>query len=182
MGTYKGFSNGWRAYRWSENENKMVYSGCYINEETAAHASDTLARELMNNGEHRHMLNFPDENIGLHVGQDGTCLFYLGIYQTIAGHRFKRWQAHRWNKDEARTDSNACCYKNEETAAHASDTLAKQLSRNGQQGHKFNFPEFDWSDQEIYPEIAMIFDPNFKELRKNRNKRKRYNEDLSQNN
>ena len=41
----------------------MVYNGTiYKDEETAARASDTLARKLMANGEQNHRLNFPDNN------------------------------------------------------------------------------------------------------------------------
>ena len=40
----------------------MSYNGRYDNEETAAHASDTLARKLMSNGEQGHKLNFPDDD------------------------------------------------------------------------------------------------------------------------
>ena len=51
----------WRAIRWSKIDYTMTYSGPYKNEETAAHASDTLARKLMTNGEYGHKLNFPDD-------------------------------------------------------------------------------------------------------------------------
>jgi hypothetical protein len=34
----------------------------FKDEETAAHATDTLARKLMANGEKNHKLNFPDDN------------------------------------------------------------------------------------------------------------------------
>ena len=40
----------------------MLYNGSYDNEETAARASDTLARKLMANGEQAHKLNFPDDD------------------------------------------------------------------------------------------------------------------------
>ena len=44
----------------------MLYNGCYDDEKTAAHASDTLARQLMENGEQGHKLNFPDEYTEVH--------------------------------------------------------------------------------------------------------------------
>ena len=44
----------------------MIQSGTYKNEETAARASDTLARELMANGEQGHKLNFPDDDTEVH--------------------------------------------------------------------------------------------------------------------
>jgi hypothetical protein len=40
--------------RKSKNENKIFFYGFYDNEETAAHASDTLARKLLANGEKGH--------------------------------------------------------------------------------------------------------------------------------
>ena len=36
----------------------MINHGSYENEEAAAHASDTLARKLIANGEQGHKLNF----------------------------------------------------------------------------------------------------------------------------
>ena len=48
----------------------MVSNGCnYENEETAAHASDTLARKLMENGEKALKLNFPDDYTEVHRGK-----------------------------------------------------------------------------------------------------------------
>merc|ERR1712098_221453 len=52
----------WRAVRWSKNEGRQLYNGSYKDKETAAHASDTLARKLTKNGEQNHKLNFPDDN------------------------------------------------------------------------------------------------------------------------
>ena len=40
-------------------------------------------------------------------------------------------------------------YENEETAANASDTLARKLMKTGEQNHKLNFPE---DETEVYPE------------------------------
>ena len=40
----------------------MIHYGTYDNEETAARASDTLARKLLTNGEQAHKLNFPDDD------------------------------------------------------------------------------------------------------------------------
>ena len=51
----------WRAHRRSKHEKKDLYNGSYDNEETAARASDTLARKLMTNGEKGHKLNFPND-------------------------------------------------------------------------------------------------------------------------
>ena len=57
--TYK--NSKWHAKRWSKNEEKNFSNGSYDNKETAAHASDTLARKLIANGEKGHKLNFPDD-------------------------------------------------------------------------------------------------------------------------
>jgi hypothetical protein len=60
--SYRNSLSKWRAYRWSKNENKLFHNGVYKNEETAAHASDTLARKLIANGEKHHKLNFSDDD------------------------------------------------------------------------------------------------------------------------
>ena len=52
----------WSAQRRSKFFNKMVYNGTYKDEEKAAHASDTLARSLIANGEQKHKLNFPEDH------------------------------------------------------------------------------------------------------------------------
>jgi len=59
---YNKISSKWRAQRWSRNDKKMVSNGYYDNEETAAHASDNLARRLIRNGEQKLKLNFPDDH------------------------------------------------------------------------------------------------------------------------
>jgi hypothetical protein len=51
----------WTAQRRNKSERKNVVNGSYKDEETAAHASDTLARKLMKNGERNLKLNFPDD-------------------------------------------------------------------------------------------------------------------------
>ena len=50
----------WQVSRWSKIQGKTIYNGRYNrNEETkAAHASDTLAKELIADGEENHKLNF----------------------------------------------------------------------------------------------------------------------------
>ena len=57
--SYHGRLSKWQAYRHSKLQKKSIYNGSYDNEETAALASDTLARKLMANGEQGHKLNFP---------------------------------------------------------------------------------------------------------------------------
>merc|ERR1712098_303934 len=51
----------WKTQRRSKSEKKIVSNGNYKDEDTAAHASDNLARKLMENGEQNHKLNFPDD-------------------------------------------------------------------------------------------------------------------------
>ena len=51
----------WQATRHSKLGQKTVHNGFYANEETAAHASDTLGNKFMANGEQNHKLNFPDD-------------------------------------------------------------------------------------------------------------------------
>merc|ERR1712098_695909 len=118
----------WHVKRRSKNEKKMVYYGSYDNEETAAHASDTLARKLMKNGEQGHKLNFPDDHIEVHPEKIQTSE-YIGVMYNIS-----KWYAQRWSKNEMKTVHYGS-YENEETAAHASDTLARNLMEKGEQGH-----------------------------------------------
>jgi len=61
--SYRNSSSKWFAYRWSKNEKKIIHNGNYKDEETAAHASDTLARKLIASGEKGYKLNFPDDHI-----------------------------------------------------------------------------------------------------------------------
>jgi hypothetical protein len=49
------------AWRCSKKEKRAIRNGTYRDEETAALASDTLARKLMANGEQKYSLNFPDD-------------------------------------------------------------------------------------------------------------------------
>ena len=58
--THDKTTSKWRAQRWSKNNNKKVSKGYYDDENLAAHASDTLARKLMESGEKKHKLNFSD--------------------------------------------------------------------------------------------------------------------------
>merc|ERR1712098_243781 len=56
------YRSTWSASRRSKKQNKTLYNGStHRDEKTAAHASDTLARKLMENGERDHKLNFPDD-------------------------------------------------------------------------------------------------------------------------
>merc|ERR1712098_71980 len=135
------------ACRRSKNEKKSVFNGAYKDEETAAYASDTLARKLMTNGERRHKLNFPDDDFEVYPEKVKFSSNYIGVTY----HKLRAtWDAYRHSKNEKRNVTNGA-YKDEETAAHASDTLARQLMTNGERRHKLNFPD---DHTEVYPEIV----------------------------
>jgi len=143
--TYSKRDAMWYVIRWSKNEKKGVHYGCYDNEETAAHASDTLARKLMENGEQVLKLNFPDDHIEVHAEEKIQTSEHIGVvYNKI----LSKWRVHRWSKNEKKAVDNGY-YDNEETAAHASDTLARELIKNGEQGHTLNFPDDHF---EVHPE------------------------------
>merc|ERR1712098_450709 len=67
--SYKESKEKWCVTRWSKKEKKNVCNGSYSNEETAAHASDTLARYLMANVEQKLRLNFPGDDTEVHAQQ-----------------------------------------------------------------------------------------------------------------
>jgi len=144
----------WFVQRWSKDENAKVYNGYYDNEKTAAHASDTLARKLMENGEKKFKLNFPDDHTEAYPA-DKTPK-YIGVSYNK---NISKWQVRRWSKNEKKDVCNGY-YDDEEKAAHASDALARRLMENGEQKLKLNFPD---DHTEAYPE-------------KNQKKRKRQNE------
>merc|ERR1712098_67096 len=115
----------------------MICNGTYENEKTAAHASDTLARKLMENGEHGHRLNFPDDYTEMWPEKMKTSSNYIGVSYNK---RDERWCAQRHSRNENKVVNNGT-YKDKKTAAHASDRLARQLMENGEHGHKLNFPD-----------------------------------------
>merc|ERR1712098_538168 len=107
--------------------------------ETAAHARDTLARKLIKNGEKSHKLNFPDDDTKVYPEKVKFSSNYIGVsYHEIN----KKWRAYRRSKNEKKIVYNGR-YKDEETAAHASDTLARKLISNGEKDHQINFPDDD---------------------------------------
>merc|ERR1712098_156266 len=103
----------------------MVYNGSYKDEETAVHASDTLARKLMENGEHNHKLNFPGDDTKEYPTKRKTSK-YIGVSYNES---CKTWFAQKWSKAENKSVGNGH-YKDEVVAAHASDTLARKLIKN----------------------------------------------------
>merc|ERR1712058_131430 len=128
-------NSNWRVSRCSKHEKKAFYNGSFDDEKTAARASDTLARKLMENGEQGHKLNFPDNHFEVHPEEKIQTSEYIGLT-----YKNSKWCVRRWSKNEKKMLCNGY-YENEETAAHASDTLARILIENGEQGHKLNFPD-----------------------------------------
>merc|ERR1712098_961698 len=68
--SYRKEISKWQVKRWSKTEKKTVHNGCYDDEETAAHASDTLARQLMENGEQKLKLNFPEDHTEVYSAEN----------------------------------------------------------------------------------------------------------------
>jgi hypothetical protein len=133
----------WRAQRWSKRDKLHISNGLYKDEETAALASDTLARKLIANGEQNHKLNFPNDDTEVYAEKKSS--IYFGV---IYNKRDKTWTAQRRSKHEQNTIKYGT-YKNEETAAHASDTLARELMANSEHIHKLNFPD---NNTEVHPQ------------------------------
>merc|ERR1712098_864231 len=107
------------------------------NEERAAHASDTLARKLMKNGEKDHKLNFPNDHCEVYPERKNSTSEYFGV----SLHKNKsKWCASRWSKIGKKLFYNGS-YDDEETAARWSDALARKLIRDGECAHKLNFPD-----------------------------------------
>ena len=74
--------------------------------------------------------------------------------------RRSKWQAQKRSKLQKKIVNNGS-YDNEETAAHASDTLARKLMANGEQGHKLNFPD---DDTEVLKKVTKRWKPSFSEI------------------
>jgi hypothetical protein len=137
--SYNDITRKWRAQRRSKHDKKISCNGSYEDEETAAHASDTLARKFMKNGEKNHKLNFSNDYTEVFLKKKENSSQFIGVNFR---YDFKRsnWQAHRRSKHDKKVIYNGS-YDNEEAAAHASDTLARKLMENGEQCHKLNFPD-----------------------------------------
>merc|ERR1712098_592913 len=109
--------------------------------------SVTLARKLMENDEQKHKLklNFPDVHCEIYREKKNIAPKYIGVNYNK---RDSKWYARRLSRNQKKMVYNGG-YDDEETAAHASDTLAIKLMKNGEQGHKLNFPD---DHTEVYPE------------------------------
>jgi len=99
-----------------------------------------LARRLIANSEKGHKLNFSDDNIEVYQEKTSD---YIGVSYNK---QRETWRVQRRSKKERKPVFNGT-YKDEETAAHASDTLARKLLTNGEKGHKLNFPDDDTENQ-----------------------------------
>merc|ERR1711964_847020 len=126
----------------------MVYNGYFkLDEEIkAAHASDTLARKLIKNGE-EHKLNFPDDENEVWAEKKETSSNYFGVSWNK---KKSKWQVQRRSKTSGKMMHNGDFDVDEDIkAAHASDTLARCLIANGEEGHELNFPD---DETEVWPE------------------------------
>merc|ERR1712098_987535 len=103
-----------------------------------------MGRKLMANGEQKLKLNFPDDETEVYPEKKQTSSKYIGVSYN---EKKSRWIADRWSKNEKKVVHNGY-HKDEETAAHASDTLARKFMQNGEQDHKLNFPD---DDTEVFP-------------------------------
>merc|ERR1712098_514601 len=100
------------------------------------------ARKLMANGKQTLKLNFPEDHAEVFPEKNQTSK-YIGVSYNVSK---ARWFVQRWSKTENKNVSNGT-YKNEETAAHASDTLARKLMKNSKQTLKLNFPDDETENQ-----------------------------------
>jgi len=128
----------WKVIRRSKIQGKPVCNGCFNRDEKmkAAHASDTLARALMKNGE-KHKLNFPNDETEVWKEKNENSSKYLGVWWSK---RNSKWLASRWSKSQGKMIHNGH-FNQEMKAAHASDTLAKMLMKHGEKRHELNFPD-----------------------------------------
>merc|ERR1712098_853792 len=113
--------------------------------EVAAHASDTLARKLMANGELNHKLNFPNDETEVSLERKTKSSQYIGVSYDVNS---SKWRANMRSKHMKKHVYNGS-YESEVTAAHASDTLARKLMANGEQNHILNFPN---DHAEVHPD------------------------------
>merc|ERR1712098_141827 len=139
--SFDGNTSKWKVQRRSKI--KLLSNGYYDDEETWARASDTLARKLMKNGEQNHKLNFPEDDTEVYPEKKKTSSKFIGV---SFNKKELKWMAHRWSRSENKMLFNGH-YDDEETAARASDTLARKLMKNGEQSLKLNFPEDDTEEK-----------------------------------
>merc|ERR1712098_25590 len=98
----------------------------------------------MANGEQNHKLNFSDDETEVFPKEKKTSSQFIGVSYDV---NESKWRAQRCSKLHKKTIYNGI-YENEETAARASDTLARKFMANGEQAHKLNFPD---DNTDVYP-------------------------------
>merc|ERR1712098_59529 len=96
MGIFKAKQQKWSAQRRSKFLKKVLYNGSHDDPAQAAHASDTLARKLMTNGEQGHKLNFPNDDTEV-LAEKTLSSQYLGVSYDV---KFKKWRTQRYSKHE----------------------------------------------------------------------------------
>merc|ERR1712098_942322 len=104
-----------------------------------------MARKFMANGKQKLKLNFPDDETEMCTEKKGKTSKYIGVSYD---EKSSKWAVTRWSKNASKTVHNGF-HKNEETAANASDTLARKLTANGEENHKLNFLA---DEAELHPE------------------------------
>merc|ERR1712034_232995 len=102
----------------------------------------------MKNGEQGHNLNFPNDSAELFAEKKIKLSQYIGVTYDVKG---GKWRSQRRSKHEKKVICKGY-YENEETAAHASDALAKKLIAKGEQYHKLIFTD---DDTEEFPKKSM---------------------------
>jgi len=132
--SFYGQTSSWAAKRWSEKQKKYVYNGhAYTSERTAAQASDTLARLLMReDNELKLDLNFENNFTEVYPWSS----FFIGV--SYKPRLYAKWRARRWSFQQNKAVLSGT-YRDQESAAHASDEIARNLILNGEKGHKLNF-------------------------------------------
>merc|ERR1711964_714263 len=92
----------------------------------------------MKKGENGHELSFPNDETEVRAEKKEKSSKYLGVSWSTSN---SRWLVSRRSKIQRKTIYNGTFNSDLETkAAHASDTLAKKLKKNGENGHELNFP------------------------------------------
>merc|ERR1712058_201316 len=104
-----------------------------------------MGKKLIAKGEQGHKLNFPDDATEVFPEKKFSSKF-VGVAHNV---NKSKWRVRRHSKLEKKMLYNES-YENEKTAAHASDTLARKLIANGEQGHKLNFPD---DNTDVLPEL-----------------------------
>jgi hypothetical protein len=101
--TYNPRKAIWNAKRWNKGEKKWAHHGSFKSQETAAHASDVLARTLLVGDKElgrfrqNHQLNFPDENTEILFFSENTEPAPEEYFGVRWNGRNSKWSAYRWS-------------------------------------------------------------------------------------